>query len=141
MSSIRTIIMKICFSDGLTLWLLQLMYHCYSMWSLRCSVNHFRASICKLVGFHHSHLGPVREIDIVLKQTDAKWMRDHSTSVNHCFSIRKNIRDVYLLEYINEKSYYLLHLIKYLPMQAVIGCSFNVVIAAINPVDALSFYV
>lgn len=57
------------------------------------------------------------------------------------FFYQKNIRDVYLLEYINEKSYYLLHLIKYLPMQAVIGCSFNVVIAAINPVDALSFYV
>lgn len=76
-------------SEALTKWLFQLMYHCYSMWSLRCTVNYLRTALCELVGFHYSHLGPVREIDIVLKQADAKWVRYHSTSMNHCFSIKK----------------------------------------------------
>lgn len=75
------------------MWLFQLMYHRYSVWSLRCTVNNFRTAVSELVGLHHSHLGPVREIDIVLKQTDAKWVWDHSASMDHCFSI-KNVENI-----------------------------------------------
>lgn len=74
--------------------LLQLMYHRYSMWGLRCSVNHFGTVLSELVGSHHSHPGPVSEIDIVLEKTDGKRVRDHSTSVNHCFPVRKMIGKV-----------------------------------------------
>lgn len=76
-----------CVIEGLTIRLFQLMYHCNSMWSLRGAVHNLRTAVSELVGFHHGHLGPVREIDVVLKQTDAKWVWDHSTSVDHCFSI------------------------------------------------------
>lgn len=62
------------------------MYHRYTVWGLRRSVNHLRIAVSELVCFHHGHLGPVREIDAVLKQTDAKWVWDHAASMNHCFS-------------------------------------------------------
>lgn len=75
-------------NDGLTLRLFQSVYHCYPMWGLRCCVNHLRLVVNELVCFYHSHLGPVREIDIVLEQTDAKWVWDHSTSVSNSFSVR-----------------------------------------------------
>lgn len=68
------------------------MYHCYAMWSLRCSVNFVRTAVSELISFHHSHLSPVREINIVLKKTDTKWVWDYSTSMDNSFSIRKNLR-------------------------------------------------
>lgn len=49
------------------MWLFELMYHCYSIWSLSCTVNHLRTAVSKLVSFHHSHPGPIREVDTVLK--------------------------------------------------------------------------
>ena len=95
-------------SKGLTLRLFQLMHHCYSMWTLSCTVNHLRTAVGELVGFHHSHLGPVREIDTVLKQTDAKWVWDHSTSMDHCFSIKGNNDEIDLFQYqcINLSNYF-----------------------------------
>lgn len=62
------------------------MYHCYSMWSLRCVVNHLGVAVSELVGFHHSHLSPVRKEDIVLKQADAKRVWNDCTSMHHGFS-------------------------------------------------------
>lgn len=64
------------------------MYDSYSMGSLRCIVNHLGIVVSKLVGFHHRHLRPVRKIDTVLKQTDAKWVRNDSASVHYRFSKR-----------------------------------------------------
>lgn len=80
--------------------LFQLMYHCYAIWCLRCTVNHLRTAVSELVGFHYSHPGPVRVIDIVLKQADAKWVWDHSTSVDYC-SPNKNVEK---LIYYNTKN-------------------------------------
>lgn len=67
------------------------MYDSYSMWSLRCVVNHLGIAVSELVGFHHSHLGPVRKVDIVLKQTDTKWVWNDSTSMHHSFSKKKKL--------------------------------------------------
>lgn len=75
--------------EGLTIWLFQLMYDCYSMRGLRCTVNNLGIVVFEFVGFHHSHLRPVREIDIMLKKTNAKWVWNCSASVDHCFSKRK----------------------------------------------------
>lgn len=69
------------------MWLFQLMYHSYSMGTLTCTVNHLRVGVSKFVGFHHGHLCPVCEIDGVLKQADAKRVRDGCTSMDHCFSV------------------------------------------------------
>lgn len=72
----------------LTMWLFKPMYDSYSIGSLRCIVNHLGIVVSKLVGFHHRHLRPVRKIDAVLKQTDAKRVRNNSASVHHRFSKR-----------------------------------------------------
>lgn len=72
----------------LTMRLFQLMYHCHTVRGLGRAVNHLRTAVRELVGLHHSHPGPVRVIDIVLKQSDAKGMWDHGTSVDDCFPIK-----------------------------------------------------
>lgn len=70
------------------MWLFKPMYDSYSIGSLRSIVNHLGIVVSKLVGFHHRHLRPVREIDTVLKQTDAKRVRNDSASVHHRLSKR-----------------------------------------------------
>lgn len=71
------------------MWLFELMYHRHAVRSLRRRVNHLRSCVGELVGFHHSHLGPVGEIHTVLKQADGKRVRDHSTSMDNGFSIKE----------------------------------------------------
>lgn len=123
------------------MWLFQLVYDCYPMGSLRCAVNDFGVAVTELVGSHHCHLGPVSEINIVLKQADAKWVRNRSTSVHHRFSDKsdKNIysgiikASIFVSEARNH--------VTYSPMKAVIRCGLNVVKATVNPVDPPSLNV
>lgn len=70
----------------LTIRLFQSVYDCHSVGCLRCAVNDFWVVVAVLVGFHHRHPGPVSEVNVVLKQADAKWVRDGCTTVDHCFS-------------------------------------------------------
>lgn len=75
------------------MWLFEFMYNSYSMWSLRGVVNHLGIAVGELVGSHHSHLGPVRKVDVVLKQTDTKWVWNDSTSMHHGFSKNKQTNE------------------------------------------------
>lgn len=69
----------------LTTRLFERVYDCHSMGSLRRAVDHFRAAVAELVGLHHSHPGPIGEVNVMLKQADAKRVRNGSTSVDDCF--------------------------------------------------------
>lgn len=75
------------------------MYDGDSVRSLRRAVDHLGTVVGELVGLHHGHLGPVREIDVVLEQTDPKRVWDGGASMDHCFSIRGKIENINLIRY------------------------------------------
>ena len=59
------------------------------MRDLRCGVDNLRISVIEFVDFHHGHLGPVRVINVVFEQREAKGMRDERSSMNHRFTERR----------------------------------------------------
>lgn len=53
------------------------MDHSQAMWSLRGPVELLWAIVTVFISLHNGHLGPVSVVDRMLKQSNAKRMRNH----------------------------------------------------------------
>lgn len=56
---------------------------------LRCTVEQCRVAAVEAVGSHQTHLGPVREENVVLKHSKSKRMRSLSPAIEDYFPGRE----------------------------------------------------